>query len=348
MSDNQKLLALLIDGDNAQTELIPEILKAVREYGVLRIAKVFHNKATIAQWEQIASKHSIEPIWIPNNTAKKNSVDIALVMDAMILLYERKEITGFCIVTSDGDYTRLARYLKSQGKLVLGIGKTQTPEPLRNACTEFIYMEDLASAPTPFKQFVDEDEEIVSSDEEITDSDFFKAFTEGYKQLVEQGNKYEKDRVPLRDIKEAMKVLDPLFSTRTYRQMPKFINRVKILAEIYPDIITLIEEQDSKSTVHYIYITPTQPEIVGSEIEKFREAYRLAADVLKYKDSLGWVKLALIGETLRKLYPNYLPRIYRDTRYGQLKKVVEQMIVHYPNVIELKTDGVQPEIRIKK
>ncbi len=103
---------------------------SLNEYGALLISRVFHNKATIEQWERIASEYGIEPIWVPNNTAHKNTVDIALVMDAMSFFYVRPEISGFCLVASDSDYTRLARFLKSQGKFVLGIGTQAHTEAL--------------------------------------------------------------------------------------------------------------------------------------------------------------------------------------------------------------------------
>ena len=111
----------------------------------------------------------------------------------MILLYERSEITNFCIVASDSDYTRLARHLKSRGKFVLGIGTKQTPKPFSNACTKFVYVEDLVSATLPIQQATSFVEEVTLSATEISDSEFLKLFIETYKQVAKSGAVSQED-----------------------------------------------------------------------------------------------------------------------------------------------------------
>lgn len=346
MSENRELFALLIDGDNAQSAFIPQIFRELSKYGEPRVSRVFHNKATIEQWEQVAREYPVEPIWVPNNITQKNSIDIALVMDAMVLFYERPEITGFCIVASDSDYTRLARHLKSQGKYVVGIGRKQTPIPFTNACTEFIYVENLlpslpiTSAPvTPVK-------EVPASVETISPENFIKAIVKAYKQIIQKGPQDQQGRVSIRELKEAVAALDPVFSSPDYQQMPKFVSQVKMLANKYPDKFTVHEQQDSKPVMHYLHIELPQKETAAAEVKKFRQAYRHAVD-LKQSDAAGWVSLSAIGSVLHKLYPNFDPLVYQNVRSGQLTKVVERMRADYPHVIELKIQSKQPHIRIR-
>jgi uncharacterized protein (TIGR00288 family) len=343
MSENQKLFVLLIDGDNAQTAFIPHILQKLHEYGELRIAKVFHNKATIEQWEQIASEYSIEPIWVPNNTPHKNSVDIALVMDAMILFYEHMEINGFCIVASDSDYTRLARLLKSRGKFVLGFGAKQTPKPFSNACSTFVHMEELVSSPHSTAQSVNPVEVEPTVSEALSDKAFQKLFVRAYKHLEKTGAIDEETGwVQLREMRETMGSLFPKFqSTDHYQHMRMFVDRVKSLAEAAPRLLEISENLASKPVLHQVRL------FGDKELEKFRRAYFYAAEDLNQKDKDGWVALSAIRNTLHAIYSDFQPLIYRSIKYSQLKKVVEQMAMDYPGKIEISQKNLHTQIRMK-
>jgi uncharacterized protein (TIGR00288 family) len=344
MSEIQKLFALLIDGDNAQTAFISHILRKMSDYGEPRISRVFHNKATIEQWEQIARDYPIEPIWVPNNITHKNSVDIALVMDAMMLLYERPEITGFCIVTSDSDYTRLARHLKSRGKYVLGVGKKQTPLPFLKACTEFVYVEDLESAPAPAPLLTRMAEQEVAPIEEMNDGDITKWFVKAYKHAVKNGAVNDADGwAQLRDIRETMVLLHPEFqSSSFYKSIPILANKMKSLAESAPRIIEIDEQKDNKIITHRVRVFRRD-----RKLDKVRAAYNLAVTEQKATDKTAWVTLSKIGTMLLKLYPDDDPLVYDGTKYSKLKKMVEQMVTDYPSAIELNTDGADAQIRMK-
>jgi uncharacterized protein (TIGR00288 family) len=327
MSENRKLFALLIDGDNVSTAFMPQILHELNQYGELRISRVFHNKTTLEKWEQIAREYFIEPIWVPDNTEHKNAVDIALVMDAMTLLHDSPEITGFCIVATDSDYTRLARHLNSRGKFVLGIGAEQTPKPFRNACTKFVYADKPITAAMLEEPFMGVEEEISTPVEEISDDAVLKLVIEAYKQVVNDNNLNGDGRVPLLEIKKVMMELNS-----TYQQNTRVLaEKLKAIAE--PGIIEIYGEPENKPVIHYVRV------FEYSEIDKFRHAYHYAAEELKLKDKNGWVTLAAIGDALLKLY---------DTKYKQLKKVVEKMVESYPDFVELNTNSQHPQIRFKK
>src|SRR5688500_13702431 len=123
MSENPRLFALFIDGDNVQVPLVPQILEKLNKYRRPIIRKVYLNRPSFPHWEEIINEYSLEPVWVPNNTTRKNAADIALVIDAMDLLYQQPDIKGFCIISSDSDFTRLATYLVGKNRFMLGIGE---------------------------------------------------------------------------------------------------------------------------------------------------------------------------------------------------------------------------------
>jgi hypothetical protein len=336
MADNRKLLALLIDGDNTQAQFIPQILRALHEHGDLLIARVFHNKSTIEQWEQVASHYSIEPVWVPNNIKQKNSVDIALVMDAMSLRYERDEITGFCIVASDGDYTRLARFLKSQGKFVLGMGEAKTPDTFRNACTKFICLDDLGTANIPAVPVVNVAKEEAPA-EEISDKALVKLVINAYQQVAIKADPNQ-EWAELLAIRNAMASLHPGFTGSTYYKLDVLAKKIQTLPAPKRGL-EIRETMNGKGLIHYLTVG-------ANELHKFRQAYN-HEDAIKQRDKDGWTSLSAIGSALSKLYPEYQPLVYRGTTYSQLKKVVEKMRDDYPGCVELKIATLSVAIRIK-
>jgi uncharacterized protein (TIGR00288 family) len=351
MSENSKIFALLIDGDNISTGIFGDIWKILEEYGDLRICKVFHNKTTMEQWEQIANEYGIEPVWVPNNIKNKNSVDIALVMEAMILLYERKEIEGFCIVSSDSDYTRLARHLKTHGKFVLGIGKTQTRESFRNACTEFIDIDknqvlDIQpqlSAEPATKQIMTTTEQlatvtlntIASQPEGISEEAFFYLFVEAY-QETERALSSEDGWVPLLNVKENMTQTNPEFTLNTR----KLAEKLKLLAISYANQIEIDEDRESKPVLHRVRLL--------NELERFIATYNYAQDRLQTKDKTEWVSLSTMGSTFQLLFPHYNYLIYRGVKSSQLQRVLEKIVIDYPNVFEVRQINSTVYIRRKK
>ncbi len=344
MSENQKFFALLIDGDNTQAALIPSIVDAVKKYGNPIIKKIYGDLSLeqLKNWKSVASKYNIEIEHHYNASNGKNATDIALVIDAMDILQQRGDkLTGFCIVSSDSDFTHLARRIRNEGFIVLGIGKNSS-QTFKDAYDHFITTESLQRQNSP--AVVKKTKQVV---EKVSDNDFLRLFIKAYKQAVKNGTQDEQGRVTLRQIWEAMKKLDAEFSSE-YQQIVKFVNKVKTLAQVYPDNLELEEQPDSKPSVHYVHIKPAKSKNVGSEIDKFREAYKHAVDMLKLKDKDGWVKLSAIGDSLQKLYPHYERLVYGGIKHGQLKKVIEEMMVDYPNVIELNTNSQTLEMRIKK
>ncbi len=334
MSENQNLFALLIDGDNAQVALIPQILDALQEYGKPIIKKVYGDwsQDQLKNWKPIASKYNIDLEHHYTARKGKNATDIALVIDAMDNLKEwRGKVDGVCIVSSDSDFTLLARRIRKENLMVIGIGKGS--ETLEDAYDHFIPIENLQPPiDTPIIP------ETVAA--EIPDSEFQKLLVKAYRQVIQSGSEENQGRASLHAVREVMKELDAVFAAE-YKQMPKFVNKVKLLAEANPRI-TLEEQPDSKPVVHYVRIETTKSSTV---IRRFREAYQHAA--LKSGDTGGWVTLSAIGSSLRELYPDYQPLMYDGVKHSQLKKVVEKMMEKHPNIIELDSKNKVLCLRIK-
>lgn len=137
-------IAFLVDGDNASPSLIAEMLAEASKYGTVELRRVYGDWASgrFASWRAIVQEHAIVPIQQFANVAGKNATDSALIIDAMDILHEGRFL-GFCIVSSDSDYTRLATRMREAGKFVIGVGRAQTPAAFRNACNVFVSTENL-------------------------------------------------------------------------------------------------------------------------------------------------------------------------------------------------------------
>ena len=139
-------MALLIDGDNAQSSLIANILAETAKYGTTTVRRIYGDWTTreMAGWKKTLQTHALHPQQQFRHTTGKNATDSALIIDAMDLLHSGT-IGGFCIVSSDSDFTRLATRIREQGLFVMGIGRRETPKPFVNACVLFVYTTNLDS-----------------------------------------------------------------------------------------------------------------------------------------------------------------------------------------------------------
>ena len=144
MNETKFNLAVLIDGDNAQAKLIKEILEEVSKYGKATIRRIYGDWTTphMNSWKEIINQYSINPIQKFSYTSGKNSTDSALIIDAMDILHS-ESAEGFCIVSSDSDYTGLAKRIREEGLFVMGIGRKTTPISFVNSCEIFTFSENL-------------------------------------------------------------------------------------------------------------------------------------------------------------------------------------------------------------
>ncbi|MDI6449110.1 NYN domain-containing protein [Anaerobaca lacustris] len=140
----QTMLAVLIDADNTQASITDGLLSEVAKYGVASVKRIYGDWTTpsLTGWKSVLLEHSIQPIQQFRYTVGKNATDSAMIIDAMDLLYTRR-FDGFCLVSSDSDFTRLASRIREEGLLVYGFGERKTPKAFVSACDKFIYVEVL-------------------------------------------------------------------------------------------------------------------------------------------------------------------------------------------------------------
>ncbi len=137
-------LAVLIDADNIPPMYIKEMMEEIAKYGNPTIKRIYGDwtKPDLSKWKKVLLENAITPIQQYGYTKGKNATDSAMIIDAMDILYSQK-VNGFCLVSSDSDFTRLATRLREAGMKVFGIGEKKTPNPFIVACDKFIYLEIL-------------------------------------------------------------------------------------------------------------------------------------------------------------------------------------------------------------
>jgi uncharacterized LabA/DUF88 family protein len=241
----RKKIALLIDGDNAQPSLIGKILTEAGKFGLVTIRRIYGDWTTVNMqgWKHTLNDNAIQPIQQFRYTVGKNSTDSAMIIDAMDILHSHM-VDGFCIVSSDSDYTRLATRIREIGFFVMGVGKQTTPKAFVNACNLFIYTENLVprqqrsrrdrSAPrrseTPTEQKKREDKEDEEDREERPRKlDPVPLLKGAFDMAVEEGG-----WASLSTIGFYLRQLDPGFDPRTYgyKQLSQLIKSYSDLFEM--------------------------------------------------------------------------------------------------------------------
>ena len=144
MEKHNNNIAILVDGDNAQAKLLENILEEVSKYGKVTIRRIYGDWTTpqMGSWKELLNDLSFSPIQKFNYTTGKNSTDSSLIIDAMDILHD-KMVDGFCIVSSDSDYTGLAKRIREEGVFVMGVGEKKTPNAFVQSCEIFTYCETL-------------------------------------------------------------------------------------------------------------------------------------------------------------------------------------------------------------
>ncbi len=140
--------AVLIDGDNIPSAYMKEMMEEIAKYGNPTIKRIYGDwtRPGLTKWKNLLLENAITPIQQYGYTSGKNATDSAMIIDAMDILYSNK-VNGFCLVSSDSDFTRLATRLREAGMQVIGIGEKKTPNPFIVACDKFIYIEILKKQP---------------------------------------------------------------------------------------------------------------------------------------------------------------------------------------------------------
>ncbi len=153
--ENTDRLAVLIDADNAQPSIVDGLLIEIANYGTASVKRIYGDWTApgLKRWKEVLLQHSIQPIQQFAYTKGKNATDSAMIIDAMDLLYTGN-FNGFCLVSSDSDFTKLASRIRESGLLVYGFGEQKTPSPFVSACDKFIFTEVLRAKTDESKAIV--------------------------------------------------------------------------------------------------------------------------------------------------------------------------------------------------
>jgi uncharacterized LabA/DUF88 family protein len=211
MPENRRL-ALLIDGDNAQASLLGEMLAEASKYGILTIRRVYGDwtEPQLKSWKQVLHAYAIQPVQQFRYTVGKNATDSAMIIDAMDILYTAG-IDGFCLVSSDSDYTRLATRIREKNLFVMGIGKQNTPRAFVNACDVFVYTENLMASAGETAPLPTPPTPVDDTDSETPQASLERLFRTAFDLAVQ-----EDGWASLSAIGNALRQLDPGFDPRTY------------------------------------------------------------------------------------------------------------------------------------
>ncbi|MFC1947608.1 NYN domain-containing protein [Chloroflexota bacterium] len=238
---SQQKFAVLIDGDNAQASLLPEILTEVSKAGLITIKRIYGDwtTSTMNQWKDTLHQNAIQPVQQFRNTIGKNATDSAMIIDAIDLLHTN-DLQGFCIVSSDSDYTRLATRIRENGLFVIGVGEKKTPNAFVNACNQFIYSENLSKVKVPRKK------RDTKKPEEQESSDPLPLLIQGFEMAAK-----EDEWAFLSTIGNSLRQLDPAFDPRTYGH-----EKLQPLLKRYPDVFILTQDRSKKPPVVNVSLNP--------------------------------------------------------------------------------------------
>jgi hypothetical protein len=229
-------IAMLIDGDNAQAGLLAQMLVEAARYGQVTVRRIYGDWTTSSMnsWKDTLNFHAFQPIQQFRYTVGKNATDSAMIIDAMDIMHSGV-VEGFCLVSSDSDYTRLATRIRETGTFVMGIGEKKTPKPFVNACDLFVYTENLVTTekkkprPTAKKKVEDKQAkpdkvEVEKAEAEKAEADPMPILEQAFEMAVREDGWARLDVMGTN-----LYQLDPSFDPRTYgqKQLSRLVRSLK-------------------------------------------------------------------------------------------------------------------------
>lgn len=242
--ENTTKLALLIDADNASSKDIENILsEATIQFGEITVKRIYGNftAPNAASWKDCLNKLAIKPMQQFAYTTGKNATDGFMIIDAMDLLYTNR-FDGFCLVSSDSDFTALAIRIREQGLAVYGFGKKQTPTAFINACTQFIHVENLRKEESSLE--TTENNKNITN-ESTTTSPNPSSTTLPIEKIKQIFDNAENDWIPVSLLGQQWKLLQTDFDTRTYGY-----KKLTDLVRAHTNIFQIEERQSSEDNPH--------------------------------------------------------------------------------------------------
>ncbi len=298
MEQQDRRLAVLIDSENISIRYVKFILDEISNYGIATYKRAYGDwtNPSTSGWKEVVLKNSITPVQQYSYTQGKNSTDSAMIIDAMDMLYSGK-VDGFCLVSSDSDFTRLAARLREAGMLVIGMGEQKTVEAFRASCTMFKYLEVLAAEETQEGDTSREDIEEtilkIINDNDANDKDTT---------VGELGNKISNRHAD--------------FDVRNYgySKLSKFLESFKSLK--------------LTSNGKTIYVDIAESDITRDQIK------RLVIEILS-KAPKKTMSLPELKQKIEKKIPSFNVRSYKYSKFSQFINDMEGMTVSN-NTVKLK------------
>lgn len=323
--EEKKHFAVLIDADNISEKYAAIIFNEIADYGFASYRRIYGNWAKSNGWkEDTLLENSINPIQQFNYTIGKNATDMAMAIDAMDILYSGK-VDGFCLVTSDSDFTKLAMRLREEQMYVIGMGESKTPLALTKACNKFIHLD------------------LISGEVEEKTAEIVRNVSSGRKQragVVEE--KQDSTVTPISEIEEA---IITFVQNNENRGKPTFLGEVgsRLCDKFiefdarnygYTKLVTLLRDKCPKLT---IFQEGTSYRI---ELKEQTEPEDLEEEIIDYlKKSGGKVdNLSLVLDQLKKKHPQFNLNDYGYSRISSFLRSFSRISVH-GNALMLKESG---------
>jgi hypothetical protein len=225
LSTLRNKIAILIDGDNAQSSLLPQMLVEAGRHGQVTVRRIYGDWTTnsMNSWKDTLNFHAFQPIQQFRYTIGKNATDSAMIIDAMDIMHS-EVVDGFCLVSSDSDYTRLATRIRETGIFVMGIGEKKTPKAFVNACDVFVYTENLQAEKKATLQKQSHAKKSAKTKDGKEELDPMPILGQAFEMAVGQDGWARLDGMG-----NALYQLDPGFDPRTYghKQLSRMLNKLK-------------------------------------------------------------------------------------------------------------------------
>lgn len=319
-TNKDKRYAVLIDTENISAKYVDTIFRELSEYGYSTYRRAYGNWSRTNGWNQgILLDNSILPVQQFDYTSRKNSTDMAMVIDAMDILHSGK-VDGFCLITSDSDFTRLAMKLREENMHVIGMGESKVPVSLAKSCNKFIYL-DIIYEHNGEEELTQEDDETLQQEESITAS----------------GRKEKKSITPMKEIENAINDIlienngETVGLGQMGSQLSKLFSDFDVRNYGYAKLSTFVK--DGLKNVELV----TDGKGLAVAKKNFRNKKTIEAEIIKLlKENGGKVNnLSVIHEHLKKVYPNFNIKDYGYGKISTFIKSIDSVKIN-GNIVTLK------------
>lgn len=323
MNSSNKKLAVLIDADNAPADCIEDLLEEIAKYGTATVKRIYGDWSHgLLQWKAALLPHAIIPVQQFAYTKGKNATDMALVIDAMDLLYSGN-FDGFCLVSSDSDFTRLASRIRESGLAVYGFGEQKTPESFRKACDKFIYIEVFRPQKTNAPK--------TTNKTKTTNENKNQNNINNLTQLIKRAVKETADDfgwANLGPIGSHINKINPEFDSRLYgfSKLSELIKSLELFeTRTDNNQLQIRQRKNEKNDTKPNPETNKQPENHAPTLEELSAQIEkiIQQNTLQQGEKAQWATLNAVGQQLKNEQPQLNLKTYGHNRLSSLIKAIK-------------------------